>query len=68
MQDPIISRSRVSHFHKWNLAQIKNNFEHVGNEDPDENTLYKMVEYAYMICNGCSTIAKVAVQDKDSML
>ena len=48
------------HDHRWHLAQVKKDFELV---DPLQQ-LYKMVEYAYLICN-CGELNKKPVKLKE---
>lgn len=47
------------HDHKWFFLTTKNAFE------PREDGAYDMVEYAYMICNGCTTVIKEKVKLKN---
>lgn len=52
---------RTGHTHKWMFLTTKSTFVAV---NEGEDNLHRMVEYAYLICNGCITIMKEQVKDK----
>jgi hypothetical protein len=51
------------HEHRWMFLMAKTSFEilplSVGSKT---GTVYKHVEYAYLICNGCQTVMKQNVK------
>lgn len=49
------------HEHKWMFLTTKNSFIPVNEGDSD---LHRMVEYAYLICNGCTQVIKEKVKTK----
>lgn len=52
------------HKHRWMFLATKNTFDQV---NPGNSDLYRSVEYAYLICNGCTTVIKEKVKTKESL-
>lgn len=73
MKDDIRPTSH-KHEHKWFFLTTKNSFDPVkipaalNLPDLSSNVgLYNMVEYAYLICNACTTVIKRKVLTKEEV-
>lgn len=57
----------AKHEHRWMFLTTKKEFEPLPYDDFDAPNLLRMVEYAYMICNGCENVVKDRVKTKEEV-